>query len=96
MSTIGFPASTRRRAANGGFDYYDPDGRPISDPDELRRFKALAIPSAWTEVWICPDPSGHLQAVRRDARGRKQNRYHANWREVRDETTCSVSTGHCR
>ena len=80
------PGVTRRRAANGGFDYYDPAGRPISDADELRRFKALAIPPAWTEVWICPDPSGHLQAVGRDARGRKQYRYHANWREVRDET----------
>jgi DNA topoisomerase-1 len=80
------PGITRRRAANGGFDYYDPAGRPISDADELRRFKALAIPPAWTEVWICPDPSGHLQAVGRDARGRKQYRYHANWREVRDET----------
>ena len=80
------PGITRRRAPDGGFDYYDPAGRPISDPDELRRFKTLAIPPAWTEVWICPDPSGHLQAVGRDTRGRKQYRYHASWREVRDET----------
>jgi DNA topoisomerase-1 len=81
------PGVTQRRAADGGgFDYYDPAGQPISDPDELRRIKALAIPPAWTEVWICPDPNGHLQAVGRDARGRKQYRYHASWRAVRDET----------
>jgi DNA topoisomerase-1 len=80
------PGITRRRAADGGFDYFDPAGRPIQEPDELGRIKALAIPPAWTEVWICPDPDGHLQAVGRDARGRKQYCYHASWREVRDET----------
>jgi hypothetical protein len=56
------PGITRRRAADGGFDYFDPAGRPIQEPDELGRIKALAIPPAGTEVWICPDPDGHLQA----------------------------------
>jgi DNA topoisomerase-1 len=76
----------RRRAGKHGFDYYDPAGRLIRDTDELRRIQALRIPPAWTDVWICPDPNGHLQAVGRDARGRKQYLYHARWREVRDET----------
>ena len=52
---------------------------------ELQRIKSLVIPPAWTDVWICPDPRGHLQATGRDARGRKQYRYHPRWREVRDE-----------
>jgi DNA topoisomerase I len=76
----------RRRAGAHGFDYYDPAGRLIRDADELLRIQALRIPPAWTEVWICPDPNGHLQAVGRDARGRNQYLYHARWREVRDET----------
>jgi DNA topoisomerase-1 len=63
-----------------------PDGRSIRDKDILQRIKSLAIPPAWTDVWICPDPLGHLQAVGRDARRRKQYRYHPRWREVRDET----------
>jgi DNA topoisomerase-1 len=58
----------------------------VHEPKVLSRIKALAIPPAWTEVWICPDPSGHLQATGRDDRGRKQSRYHRNWRQVRDET----------
>ena len=65
--------------------YVGPDGRPIRALDVLRRIKRLAIPPAWTDVWICPDPNGHLQAVGRDARGRRQYRYHERWREVRDE-----------
>jgi DNA topoisomerase-1 len=65
--------------------YLTPDGRLVKDPAELQRIRALAIPPAWTEVWICPHPNGHLQATGRDARGRKQYRYHARWREVRDE-----------
>jgi DNA topoisomerase-1 len=76
----------RRKRAGKGFRYSGPDGRPIHDPQELRRIKALAIPPAWTEVWICPLPQGHLQATGRDAKGRKQHRYHRCWREVRDET----------
>src|SRR5262245_41331829 len=67
------------------FRYVDPNGRSIGDRDALQRFKALVIPPAWTDVWICPDPRGHLQATGRDARGRKQYRYHQRWRVVRDE-----------
>src|SRR4029450_9459869 len=79
------PGITRRRAGKG-FSYRDEGGRRIDDPDLLDRIKALAIPPAWTDVWICPDPRGHIQATGRDARGRKQYRYHARWRAVRDET----------
>ena len=76
----------RRVRRGSSFAYLTPDGRPLRDPAEVRRIKALVIPPAWTDVWICPDPRGHLQASGRDARGRKQYRYHARWREVRDET----------
>lgn len=76
----------RRRRAGGGFTYIGVDGRAIHAPEELRRIRSLAIPPAWRDVWICPTPSGHLQATGRDARGRKQYRYHRRWREVRDET----------
>jgi DNA topoisomerase-1 len=69
-----------------GFRYLSPDGKPVSDKAELRRINSLAIPPAWTNVWICPSPSGHLQAVGRDAKGRKQYRYHSAYREVRDQT----------
>lgn len=68
-----------------GFDFFGPDGGKISDEGELQRLRKLAVPPAYTDVWICHDPRGHLQAVGRDARGRKQYRYHANWRIVRDE-----------
>src|SRR5262245_15275206 len=67
------------------FRYVDVHGRTIANQQELRRIRALVIPPAWTDVWICPDPLGHLQATGRDARGRKQYRYHPRWREVRDE-----------
>lgn len=73
-----------RKAVDGGFAYYDVRGKRITDPDEIRRINALAIPPAYMDVWICPDPRGHLQATGRDARGRKQYRYHPLWREVRD------------
>ena len=76
----------RRRRAGRGFRYVDAEGRPARDEATLRRIRALAIPPAWTEVWICPDPDGHLQATGRDDRGRKQYRYHPRWRAVRDET----------
>lgn len=75
----------RREKHGEGFRYRYPTGDFVTDEAVLRRIIALAIPPAWTEVWICPDPCGHLQATGRDARGRKQNRYHAKWREVRDE-----------
>ena len=68
------------------FRYLDPAGKPIRGESELARIRALAIPPAYTEVWICPFPEGHLQATARDARGRKQYRYHKRWREIRDET----------
>jgi DNA topoisomerase-1 len=74
----------RRRRAGRGFAYHDSDGRLVRDRSTLARIRALAIPPAWTEVWICPTPNGHLQAVGRDARGRKQYRYHARWRRRRD------------
>jgi DNA topoisomerase I len=76
----------RRAGSRRGFRFLGVDGRPIRDPDELRRIRALVIPPAWTGVWICPDPRGHLQATGRDARGRKQYRYHPRWRQARDET----------
>lgn len=66
--------------------YRNARGKVLSDPEQLRRIRSLAIPPAWTDVWICPDPDGHLQATGRDARGRKQHRYHKRWREARDET----------
>jgi DNA topoisomerase I len=79
------PGITRERVT-GGFRYRDPEGARIDDPAELARIKALAVPPAWTDVWICPDPNGHLQATGRDARRRKQFRYHPRWRRIRDET----------
>jgi DNA topoisomerase-1 len=75
----------RRRRAGGGFSYVGPDGRVVSDRDTLARIRSLAIPPAWTDVWICPIENGHIQATGRDARGRKQYRYHDRWRELRDE-----------
>ena len=76
----------RRQRRGRSFTYTGVDGRPIRSAAELTRIRALVIPPAWTDVWICPDPSGHLQATGRDARGRKQYRYHPKWRQVRDET----------
>ncbi len=76
----------RRVRSGRGFRYLSPDGQPIRDPAELRRFRSLAIPPAWTEVWICPSPRGHIQVTGRDAKGRKQYRYHPAWQAVRDET----------
>jgi DNA topoisomerase-1 len=77
------PGITRRRAGKG-FSYRDPHGGPITEARELARIRALAVPPAWTDVWICPDPRGHLQATGRDVRGRKQYRYHNEWRAIRD------------
>ena len=75
----------RRRRKGRGFSYVDRDGHVIRDAAELRRIQRLAIPPAWSDVWISPSPLGHIQATGRDARGRKQYRYHERWREVRDE-----------
>ena len=74
-----------RRAKGKHFQYFDTEGKLIRDEQRLCRIKRLAIPPAWTNVWICPSPNGHVQATGRDARGRKQYRYHERWREVRDE-----------
>jgi DNA topoisomerase-1 len=78
------PGITRKRS-RGGFRYVGTDGRPVRDPAVLARIKSLIIPPAWVDVWICTSPNGHLQATGRDARGRKQSRYHPRWRQVRDE-----------
>ncbi|MGP6419056.1 DNA topoisomerase IB [Pseudomonas putida] len=77
------PGLTRKKL-RGKFAYFDPAGQRITDPDEIKRINSLAVPPAYTDVWICADPRGHLQATGRDARGRKQYRYHPRWREVRD------------
>src|SRR4051812_32988308 len=77
------PGITRRRAGKG-FSYRSPFGERITDRSELARIRAIVIPPAWTNVWICPNPRGHIQATGRDARGRKQYRYHPDWRAVRD------------
>ena len=74
----------RRLAHGNGFSYADEDGRPVKDETTLDRIKALAIPPAWTSVWICPDPNGHIQAIGRDQKNRKQYRYHPDWRADRD------------
>ena len=76
----------RRLRRGAGFAYRQPDGRPLRDVGELARIRRLAIPPAYEQVWICPLPHGHLQATGRDARGRKQYRYHAQWRLARDES----------
>jgi DNA topoisomerase-1 len=76
----------RRERHGEGWRYVSPDGRTIEDSTTLDRIRSLAIPPAYTDVWICPDPLGHLQATGRDARGRKQYRYHPRYRETRDET----------
>jgi DNA topoisomerase I len=74
------------RKANGNdFEYFDAEGKRIRDEQRILRMRRLAIPPAWTDVWICPSPTGHIQATGRDARRRKQYRYHGRWREVRDE-----------
>jgi DNA topoisomerase-1 len=76
----------RRVRAGSNFRYFGPTGRRVTNREDLDRIKSLVIPPAWEDVWICPERNGHLQATGRDARGRKQYRYHPRWREVRDET----------
>ena len=76
----------RRRRSGKGFNYVQSDGKLVRDEETLRRISRLATPPAWQDVWICPAANGHLQAVGRDARHRKQYRYHAQWREIRDST----------
>jgi DNA topoisomerase-1 len=74
-----------RKPKGDDFEYFDTDGKPIRDETRLLRLSRLAIPPAYKDVWICPSPNGHIQATARDARGRKQYRYHERWREARDE-----------
>src|SRR3546814_996117 len=73
-----------RRKAGKGFSYRGPDGARIAERETLARIRSLAVPPAWTDVWICPHPRGHVQATGRDARRRKQYTYHPRWRAVRD------------
>jgi DNA topoisomerase-1 len=75
----------RREMGSLGFRYIGVNGRVIRHKAEITRINKLAIPPAWTAVWICPDPRGHIQATGRDAKGRKQYRYHPEWRTYRDE-----------
>jgi DNA topoisomerase-1 len=77
------PGITRRRRGKG-FSYAHPDGRRVGDAETLARIRALAVPPAWTDVWICPWPNGHIQALGTDAAGRRQYRYHDQWRVHRD------------
>ena len=74
-----------RHKRGKGFRYQSTSGKPLKDRAELARIRKLAIPPAWTDVWICPSPSGHIQVTGRDARGRKQYRYHPDWNRIRDE-----------
>ncbi len=83
--TDGVAGITRRRAGRGWI-FFNPDGTRITDSDLRNRIKSLAIPPAWTDVWICPDPKGHIQVTARDARRRKQYRYHLQYREARDKS----------
>ncbi|MHB8627852.1 MAG: DNA topoisomerase IB [Aggregatilineales bacterium] len=76
----------QRKRVGRHFTYLDVNGSTVRDKQTLARIKSLAIPPAWEGVWICPLPNGHIQATGRDARGRKQYRYHPRWREVRSET----------
>jgi DNA topoisomerase-1 len=78
------PGLRRVPSSSRDFDYFDAAGAPVDDPEVLERIRRLAIPPAWTDVWICPDPNGHIQATGRDKRGRKQYRYHPRWREHQD------------
>lgn len=78
------PGITREKKGDG-FTYRDASGEKVTEEETLSRIKSLAIPPAWTDVWICPSPRGHLQATGRDAKRRKQYRYHPRWREARDE-----------
>ena len=86
----------RRRGAGRGFTYVDTAGRRVSEPETLRRIRALVIPPAWRDVWICGSSQGHIQAIGRDARGRKQYRYHGRWRQARDETKYTRMLGFAR
>ncbi len=76
----------RRERTGADFRYTGPGGKPVTEPATLQRIAAIAVPPAWTDVWICASPRGHIQATGRDAKGRKVYRYHQRWREIRDTT----------
>lgn len=83
----------RRLKSGKGFRYVGSDGHTVRDAAALRRFRSIVIPPAWTNVWICPSPDGHIQATGRDGRGRKQYRYHPRFREIRDENKFARMVG---
>ena len=85
------PGITRKRKGNS-FAYYGANGKLIRDRALLRHVRSLAVPPAYEDVWICPDPNGHIQATGRDERGRKQYRYHPRWRALRDRRSTSTSS----
>src|SRR3712207_49943 len=89
------PGIARRRRGRG-FEFLDPDGNRVDDPEDIQRIAELAIPPAWRDVWICPAPNGHLQATGVDARGRKQYLYHPKWRERRDQQKFDSMTDFAR
>ncbi|WP_448189955.1 DNA topoisomerase IB [Azospirillum sp. sgz301742] len=89
-------AGIRRRRSGKGFTYKWPDGATVTEEDTLARIRKLAIPPAYTDVWICPDPGGHIQATGRDAKGRKQYRYHPRWTEQREGTKFGRMLEFCR
>jgi DNA topoisomerase IB len=90
------PGITRVRRGKG-FQYFDPFGKPLEDAETLARIRSLAIPPAWTAVWICPYPNGHIQAIGYDVAGRKQYLYHPHWRTMRDELKFQhmIEFAHC-
>jgi DNA topoisomerase-1 len=91
-----FEPGIRRVRKGKGFIYFDPHGKRVTDRDALDRISHIAIPPAWKDVWICVRPRGHLQATGRDARGRKQNRYHDRWHKIRDEDKFARLLGFAR
>jgi DNA topoisomerase I len=93
--TDDFPGIQRKRTAQG-FRYLDPRGKPLKRVEDLQRIKSLAIPPAWEQVWINPLPDGHLQATGRDAKRRKQHRYHPRWRDLRDQTKYDRMIAFCQ
>lgn len=94
--STGEGAGIVRQRRGKGFRYVTSAGRPVRDAATLARIRSLAVPPAWTNVWISDDPDGHIQATGRDARGRKQYRYHARWRQVRDEVKYGRLVEFCR
>jgi DNA topoisomerase I len=80
------PPAMRRKRAGRGFVYLNAKGRPVADTETLQRIRLLVIPLAGTDVWICASADGHMQATGRDAKGRKQYKYHADYREAREQS----------